>query len=301
LICRTIYFHLLILTRQVRRVSALPLLKKKLILWILVIFISSLMGLSYLFSSLFSGIPVLNYHQINNTAHNALTLSSQEFEAQMAYLYQSGYTTISPDQLIDYLQYGKSLPPNPILITFDDGYEDNYRIAYPILQKYNFTATIFLITDFISRNHRYLTWDQVKEMKENGFSFGSHTLSHLFLTNASENDIRSELEQSRQTMEWRLNQKIEYLAYPGGAYNQQVIKIVRQAGYRAAFTIDLGRNTINCGLFTLNRIPIFAGTHSFLRFKLRLEFTQIIIALQSFKNKLNTLGATTIAGWISTP
>jgi len=252
-------------------------------------------------TSLLSGIPVLNYHQINNKAHNALTLSSQEFDAQMAYLHESGYNSISPDQLVDYLQYGKTLPPNPILITFDDGYEDNYRVAYPILQKYNFTATIFLITDFISNSNRYLTWSQVKEMQENGFSFGSHTLSHLFLTNASDNDILFQLTKSREAMEWRLNQKIEYLAYPGGAYDQQVIKLARQVGYRAAFTIDLGRNTAKCGLFTLNRIPIFAGTHSFLRFQLRLKFTQIIIAVQSFKDKLNILGATTIANWISTP
>jgi len=259
------------------------------------------MGLNYMFSSLSFGIPVLNYHQINNKAYNVLTLSSQEFDAQMAYLYDSGYTTISPDQLVNYLRYGKTLPPNPILITFDDGYEDNYRIAYPILQKYNFTATIFLITNLVNSNNRYLTWSQVKEMKDHGFSFGSHTVSHLFLTNASENDIRSEFEQSRQILEWRLNQKIEYLAYPGGAYNQQVLKIARQAGYRAAFTIDLGRNTINCGLFTLNRIPIFAGQHSFLRFKLRLKFTQILIAMQAFKNQLNTLGATTIASWINIP
>jgi len=279
----------------------LPLFKQKSVLWILTIFISLLVGLSYMSTSLLSGIPVLNYHQINNKAHNALTLSSQEFDAQMAYLHESGYNSISPDQLVDYLQYGKTLPPNPILITFDDGYEDNYRVAYPILQKYNFTATIFLITDFISNSNRYLTWSQVKEMQENGFSFGSHTLSHLFLTNASDNDILFQLTKSREAMEWRLNQKIEYLAYPGGAYDQQVIKLARQVGYRAAFTIDLGRNTAKCGLFTLNRIPIFAGTHSFLRFQLRLKFTQIIIAVQSFKDKLNILGATTIANWISTP
>ncbi|MBP2625859.1 MAG: polysaccharide deacetylase [Firmicutes bacterium] len=279
----------------------MPLFKQKSVLWILTIFISLLVGLSYMSTSLLSGIPVLNYHQINNKAHNALTLSSQEFDAQMAYLHESGYNSISPDQLVDYLQYGKTLPPNPILITFDDGYEDNYRVAYPILQKYNFTATIFLITDFISNSNRYLTWSQVKEMQENGFSFGSHTLSHLFLTNASDNDILFQLTKSREAMEWRLNQKIEYLAYPGGAYDQQVIKLARQVGYRAAFTIDLGRNTAKCGLFTLNRIPIFAGTHSFLRFQLRLKFTQIIIAVQSFKDKLNILGATTIANWISTP
>ena len=279
----------------------MPLFKKKSVIWIITIFISSLIGLNYISSSLFSGVPVLNYHHINNKDHNILTLSSQEFDAQMAYLYRSGYTTISPDQLVDYLQYGKSLPPNPILITFDDGYEDNYRVAYPILQKYNFTATIFLITNFVSSNSQYITWSQVNEMKENGFSFENHTSNHIFLTNASDDDIRSQLTKSRDAMEWRLKQKIEYLAYPGGAYDQRVIKMARQAGYRAAFTIDLGRDTINCGLFTLNRIPIFAETHSFLHFKLRLKCTQILIALQSFKDKLNTLGATTIARWINIP
>jgi len=279
----------------------LSLFKKKSVIWIIAIFISLFLSLNYIFSSLLSGIPVLNYHQINNKAHNALTLSSQEFDAQMAYLHESGYNTISPDQLVDHLQYGSSLPPNPVLITFDDGYEDNYRVAYPILQKYNFTATIFLITDFVSNNKRYLTWEQVKEMNEQGLSFESHTVSHLFLADASDADIRSELIKSREAMELHLNKKIEYLAYPGGAYNQRVIEMARQAGYRAAFTINLGRDTTSCGLFTLSRIPIFAGTHTFLRFRLRLKFTQIIIVMQNFKDKLNTLGANTIAGLIDIP
>jgi len=279
----------------------LSLFKNKSVLLIIIIFISLTLGLNYISSPLFSGIPVLNYHQVNNKAHHLLTLSSQEFEAQMAYLQEAGYTTISPDQLVDHLQYGASLPPNPILITFDDGYEDNYRNAYPILQKYNFTATIFLITDFVSNNNRYLTWDQVKKMKDNGFSFGSHTLSHVFLANATDDDVLSELTKSREAMEWRLNQKIEYLAYPGGTYDQRVIKMAKQVGYRAAFTINLGRNLTNCGLFTLNRIPIFTGSHTLLRFKLRLKCTQILIAMQSLKDQLKILGAPTIADWIKIP
>jgi peptidoglycan/xylan/chitin deacetylase (PgdA/CDA1 family) len=274
---------------------------KKHVLWIIVIAISSLTGLAYLLFSFFAGIPVLNYHQINNKAHNALTLSSQEFEAQMAYLHEHNYTTISPDQLVDYLQYGKSLPPNPILITFDDGYEDNYRVAYPILQKYNFTATIFLITDFVSSNNRYLTWNQVKEMKENGFSFASHTVSHISLTNASDQELQSQLTKSREAMEWHLEQKIEYLAYPCGYYDQRVIKMAKQAGYRAAFTINLGRDTTTCGLFSLNRIPIFEGSHTFLHFWLRLKFTEFLTAIQNFKDKLNAMGATSISNKIIIP
>lgn len=245
-----------------------------------------------------SGIPVLNYHQVNNEAHNMLTLSSQEFDAQMAYLSNAGYTTISPDQLVDYLQYGTSLPPKPILITFDDGYEDNYRVAYPILQKYNFTATIFLITDFIGNNGRYLSWKQVKEMHNNGFFFESHTLNHVFLTNASDEEVLSQLTKSREAIEWRLKQKAEYLAYPGGFYNQRIIELAKQAGYRSAFTINLGRDAQKCELFTLNRIPIFERSHTFLHFWLRLKFTQILITIQDIRNNLHKLGATKVANWI---
>lgn len=275
--------------------------KKKFIICLLIIVIFLSVFLYFLRSSSFSGIPVLNYHQINDEAHNALTISSAEFDAQMAYLSREGYSTISPEQLEEYLREGKNLPSKPILITFDDGYEDNYRVAYPILQKYNFTATIFLITDFVDHNGRYLTWEQVEEMHAHGISFESHTLNHVVLTNASDEDILLQLTKSREAIEWRLKQKVKYLAYPGGFYNQQVIALVKQAGYRAAFTTNLGRDTVHCGLFTLNRIPVFAASHPFLHFWLRLKFTQVLIELQSFKTDLIKFGAPTLASWITIP
>lgn len=276
-------------------------LKKKILLCLIISFIVLFAHISYKHSSSWSGIPVLNYHQVNDEAHNALTLSSYEFNAQMEYLYQNNYTTISPNQLVDYLQYGTSLPPNPVLITFDDGYEDNYRIAYPILKKYNFKATEFLITDFVGHNGRYLTWKQVKEMGDNGFTFASHTLSHLFLGPATDDEILYQLTKSREAIEWRLNQKVEYLAYPGGAYDQRTIELAKQAGYRAAFTINFGRATTEDKLFNLRRIPIFNSTHTLLRFKLRLKFTQIIIAMQECKVILNDWGLAQISKWIYIP
>lgn len=279
----------------------LILLKKKFIIGITITFIIVLASLNYILSSPLSGIPVLNYHQINNEAHNALTLSSEEFDGQMAYLYDAGYTTISPNQLVDYLQYGTELPSNPVLITFDDGYVDNYNVAYPILQKYDFKATIFLITDFVGNNGRYLNWKQVKEMSNSGFDFQSHTLSHMLLATASDEEVLSQLTKSRAGLEWRLKKKVEYLAYPGGAYDQRTIELAKQAGYRAAFTINFGRDTKNCGLFALNRIPIFQTSHSLLHFKLRLKFTQALIAMQDFKVILNQFGATKIANWIYIP
>lgn len=275
---------------------------KKVVLRGIIILTFIVLGMSYIAFHYFQGVPVLNYHQINNEDHNALTLSGKEFEAQINYLYQEGYNGISPDQLADYLQYGKALPPKPVLITLDDGYADNYRVAYPILQKYQFTATIFLITDFVGNYGKYLTWDQIKEMNDQGFVFEDHTLSHISLPKASDEEIRNQLGKSREALEWRLGKKVEYLAYPGGEYDQRVIQLVKEAGYRAAFTVNFGRDRINSTLYTLNRIPIFGSeSHTFLRFWLRLNFTQAFNALQNFKSYLLKEGDTSIAGFIYIP
>ena len=280
----------------------MQIVTKKVILYGIIISTCILLGFSYIALNYFQGIPVLNYHQINNEDYNALTLSNVEFEAQINYLYQKGYNGISPDQLADYLQYGKQLPANPVLITFDDGYEDNYRVAYPILQKYHFTATIFLITDFVNHYENYLTWNQIKEMNAAGLSFEDHTLSHISLPNASNEEINNQLLKSKQALEWRLGKRIEYLAYPGGEYDQRIIELTKKAGYRAAFTVNFGRDKINSTLYTLNRIPIFGGeSHTFLRFWLRLNFTQAFNALQNFKAYLLKEGDTSIAGLIYIP
>lgn len=249
----------------------------------------------------FAEVPILNYHQINNEAHNPLTLSASQFEAQMAYLHREGYTAITPDQLADFLQYGKELPPKPVLITFDDGYADNYRVAYPILQKYHFVATVFLITDFVGNNGRYLNWKQVREMAQNGFSFESHTLSHINLADASDEEITSQLVNSKAAIEQWLGQKVEYLAYPGGAYNRRVTSLVRQAGYRAAFTINFGRAKKHCELFTLNRMPMFEGSHTFARFWLRFKFTPAVGALQNFRAFVQKQGGAFFANFIYVP
>lgn len=283
-------------------VLSLYLFTKKVVIWGSLVLIL-LLGLGYTALTYLQGVPVLNYHQVNNHDHNPLTLSDTEFEAQIKYLAKKGYTTISPDDLADYLQYGKELPPKPILITFDDGYKDNYQVAYPILKKYHFTATIFLISGFVNSYDRYLTSAQIKEMADNGFSFESHTVNHIPLTNAaSDEEILNQLIKSKEAIEWSLGQKINYLAYPCGSYDQHVIDLTKKAGYRAAFTINFGRDTTNSTLYSLNRIPIFGGgTHTFLHFWLRLNFTRVFNTLQNCKTFLLNQGNTSIAGLIYIP
>lgn len=226
-------------------------------------------------SAALEDVPILNYHKIDTLQH-ALSILPQDFEEQMDYLSQNGFTTITPDELMAYLNHGKALPEKPVLITFDDGYLDNYANAYPIMKKYGFTATIFLVTNLVGHDERYMTWDQVREMQRDGFVFGSHTVSHTALTKLSREQILEELLNSRKEIEQQLGSKARYFAYPTGAYNSQVEEMVKQAGYKAAFTIRFGQAGAESNPYALERIPIFRGQQTFRSFFVRLNAAPIL-------------------------
>ncbi|MBQ3971791.1 MAG: polysaccharide deacetylase family protein, partial [Selenomonadaceae bacterium] len=122
-------------------------------------------------------VMVLNYHKVDDL-DISLSVRPKDFDDQMRYLKENGYHTITPDEFYESLAGNFELPENPVLITFDDGYEDNYRNAYPILRKYDFKATIFVISSFLGTKEHYFTWDQAREMAENGISIQSHTVDH---------------------------------------------------------------------------------------------------------------------------
>jgi peptidoglycan/xylan/chitin deacetylase (PgdA/CDA1 family) len=228
-------------------------------------------------------VPVLNYHKVDYLYH-ALSISPQDFEEQIKYLAENGYHSITPDQLMDHLEYGKALPEKPVLITFDDGYADNYHNAYPILKKYGFTATIFIITGKISQDPRFLTWDQVRQMKQDGFVFGSHTVNHVPLTKLSPDEVLGELEGSSSEIERQLGTRPLYIAYPTGAYNMQIEQLVKQVGYRAAFTIRFGQDGVESNPYALERIPLFRSTQTFRSFYYRLTAAPILERLGLIRN-----------------
>ena len=234
-----------------------------------------------------NAIPVLNYHQINNSAHNALTVNTEQFEAQMKYLTEKGYHTISPSELADAMENAAALPENPVLITFDDGYLDNYNNAFPILKKYNMKATIFLISDYVSVYPNYVTWDKAIEMQENQIDFESHTLNHVELTKVSPEECLYQLTNSKRAIEWHLQKNVSFIAYPCGSYNDEVQKLVRQAGYRGAFTVHYGMIHPGDNMYALDRVPIFGGnSHTLLRFKLRLHYAPVCIVLHDIRDRL---------------
>lgn len=215
-------------------------------------------------------IPVLNYHKVDNMPI-ALSITPAQFDKQMAYLAKNGYHTITPDQLLAYLRKGQELPEKPVLITFDDGYADNYTNAYPIMKKYGFTAIVFLVTDKIGRDPRFMNWEQVKEMQEDGFFFGSHTVHHQELTKMPAAQALAELTQSRQELAQHLGQAPLFFAYPGGYYDLSIEHLVRQAGYRAAFTVRFGVVSPDSDVYALERIPLYQSAHTFRSFFFRLQ------------------------------
>lgn len=226
-------------------------------------------------SNALADVPILNYHKVDNFYH-ALSITPQEFEEQMAYLSENGFTTITPDQLMSYLNHDRALPEKPIMITFDDGYLDNYTNAYPILKKYGFTATIFLVTNLVGHDERFMTWDQVRTMQQDGFVFGSHTVSHVALNKLPREQVMAELIDSSKEIEHQLGTKPRYFAYPTGAYNPQVEEMVKQAGYKAAFTIRYGQAGAESNPYALERIPLFRGQHTFRSFFVRLNAAPIL-------------------------
>jgi peptidoglycan/xylan/chitin deacetylase (PgdA/CDA1 family) len=228
-------------------------------------------------------VPILNYHKVD-ILNNALSVSPREFEEQMEYLSKSGYHTITPDQLLTYLKSGKELPDKPIMLTFDDGYLDNYTNAYPIMKKYGFTATIFVVTNLVNHDERFMTWDQVKEMQKNGFVFGSHTVNHISLTTLTSEQVMNELNQSRDEIARQLGKVPTYFAYPTGTYNTGIEDMVRKAGYKAAFTIEYGQVGSDSDLYLLQRIPIFKGQRTFRSFFIRLNGAPILEELSFLKS-----------------
>lgn len=193
-------------------------------------------------------VPVLMYHYIRTVENPdqdklgvSLSVTSANFERQMAYIAQNGYTTITPDDLWRALNKQAQLPSKPILLTFDDGYVDFYTTAWPILRQYNLKATAYITTGFIGDEQgRYMTWPQIKELDTSGLiTIGNHTVNHINM--ASSPNAWRELTLSNKQLQTYLGHPITSFAYPGGTFNDQAAKLVDSAGFTTAFTTVEGR------------------------------------------------------------
>ncbi len=208
------------------------------------------------------GIPILLYHQVTYDAIDpSISITPDAFETQIAALKDRGFETITSDVMIDYMNgQTVSLPDKPIVLTFDDGYVDNYENAYPILKSYGYTAIIFMVAKNVDRQGR-LSSSMLKEMAANGFEIGSHTVNHKFLNQATELEICREIEDSKTSIEKSVGQKVKLFSYPGGFYNWKAYEEVTKF-YQCGVTTIPGVNSADKGnVYLMKRIPIFSFTN----------------------------------------
>ena len=290
---------------------------KNLLIFLMTILIAVGGFLYWLFSREQGGVPILAYHQINDIDKNQLTVSVKDFDEQIKFLVDNGYTFITPEELVDYWDSQSqeesgtpdinkpTLPEKPIILTFDDGYADMYKNVLPILQKYKAKATLFVITDYLNLYPNYLTWSQARELQSSGLiDIQSHTLSHFNLIDArlSTYEVRYQLYGSKQAIEWYLKKPVRFIAYPEGKYTIEVEDLTKDVGYKAAFTVEYGLSHSQPQHYVLPRIAIFGGnSYPLLRFKLRLLGAPLFAPLQRFKERLIKDGNGSVADLIWIP
>jgi len=232
-------------------------------------------------------VPILAYHHVRQEwpedyQERTMTVTSAAFAQELAYLQDSGYHTVTLSELANALFYGLPLPEKAVVLTFDDGYEDAFTEAFPLLQQYGFIGTFALPTGLIG-GQGYLTWEQSKAMSEAGMEFVSHSVNHIDLGGVPAEEAAVEVRDSKAILEARLGQPMQVLVYPygepfaHGSPEQQraVVELLRQEGYMLAVTNPLPGEWPNITQrgdlpYELRRVVVSGGM-SLSRFAARLE------------------------------
>lgn len=208
-----------------------------------------------------ASVPILMYHHVADPPPGAdairrdLSVGVAAFAAQMAYLADQGFHTITLADLDHHLTTGRPLPERPIILTFDDGYRDNYEFAFPILRRRGQVGTFFLITSYMGQGE-YLTWEQAREMAAGGMVLQSHSLNHADLEKSSTAEVIRQVTESKAILEREVGISVEYFCYPAGRYDSRTVAALQSAGYRAAVTTRYGTEHTPGRLFELVRVRI---------------------------------------------
>lgn len=228
-------------------------------------------------SKSFEYARVLMYHSIDTHKGDKFDkwrVQPSEFEKQVAWLAKNGFTSYTISELVKF----DILPFKSVVITFDDGYADNFTNAFEILKKYNFKATVYLVPNqktnhWEHKNTKYiskmLNQEQILTMQKSGLiEFGSHTMSHLNLERTSLGVVKNELMQSKQAIESITGAKCTAFAYPYGKYNDDIVRLTKDAGYENAVVVKRGVYKNSDDKFQIKRIGVL-GRESFFDFWLK--------------------------------
>lgn len=221
-------------------------------------------------------IPVLSYHNFSSGQNkDMLTVSAKNFESQLNYLKKEKYNTLTIEQLQDFLDLGHA-PKNSILLTIDDGWISSYDVAFPMLQKFGFNATLFITTNYLNeQNPKIVSWTQAREMdSSNTINIQGHSKSHRDFNQLNDKEsmqsyitsVENEVLTSKNIINKQIGKKVTSFAYPYGNTNPIAIEILKKNEYATAFTVKRSKNTSFTPHYLLNRIMIF-GDHDMKKFK----------------------------------
>lgn len=201
-------------------------------------------------------IPILMYHSISDSdPNNRLLVPVGQFEEQVKWLKEAGFTPMLLDDVINAYSTGK-VPEKPVAITFDDGYSDNYSDAYKILKKYNMKATFFIITNQTDVDSWYMNSNMLKEMKDNGMGIENHTSRHIEFTNIPREDKILIIEEGIKALKEKVGVDSKFICYPVGRYDEETIEVEKELGIKAAVTTEGGISSLQDGLHSLKRVRI---------------------------------------------
>lgn len=190
---------------------------------------------------------ILGYHSVGHVC-NELSLPVQQFEKQIAWLVKNKFHIITLKQYWDTIAAGKKPQPKTVILTFDDGYQDNLKNAAPVLARYGLAATVFIITDYVGKTNGYdepflgipelplMNWDEIRELKKLGWDIQSHTHSHYPLHGIQPAILEEELLRSKMILEEKLGKPCDFFCYPYGSFDEAAMRGVHRAGYQAAVT-----------------------------------------------------------------
>ena len=219
------------------------------------------------------GFPILEYHQVTDEPldpdFEVYNVPPAEFAAQLDYLQAEGYTTITLQDFMRVVHGKGALPDKPIILTFDDGYADNYKEMLPILEAHGMTAVVYVITNEVGKKN-YLKLDELKDMQRRGIEIGSHTADHLPLTSLDATTRLNQIRDSKIFLEWIGLQTIYSLSYPNGEFNGDIEKILHEENYLTAVTGEAGLNTLETNPYELYRVHIRKPRFGLTEFKFRL-------------------------------
>jgi peptidoglycan/xylan/chitin deacetylase (PgdA/CDA1 family) len=204
-------------------------------------------------------LPIVMYHHVGPLPPNPdvfrrdLTVSAELFERTLERLAEQGVETVTLSDLFEHFAGGAALPRRAVVLTFDDGYDDNYEHAFRLLKQRGMVGTFFVTTDFVERPG-YLTWSQIAEMAEAGMEIAAHSANHADFTRIGPNELKRQLVEPKAILEHHVGQPVRFLAYPAGKYNAAVIAASRAAGYAAAVTVLHGTRHVPGNALELRRV-----------------------------------------------